>query len=115
MLEMARVLQNAGDLVGTEHRRQRQGTLGALNLLINPTLFEDPHGEEAKSGPVYLEGGPTQLPLAEQIQQVGAHLLGVQLFRTLAVIAGKPLDTAEIGSNGLFGGVAELQFLPHSL
>jgi hypothetical protein len=40
-----------------------------------------------------MEGGPTQLPLAEQIQQIGSYRLGIQLFRTLAIIASKPLDT----------------------
>ena len=87
---------------------------GPFDVGHHPGAVQDLGKEEQESAVALVKGGARDAPLIRQVQQVAAHVGGIQLDWRLVNVAQKPADGAQIGFAG-FGAVVtdfELGFHP---
>jgi hypothetical protein len=99
------VLRTTGSFFGTLGRATRATTHSRPRV----TGVEEPEGEACL--PVDVPGG---LPLLEQVEQVGADVLGAEAVGRGVEVAGEVGDVPGVGADGLGGPVAEGHVLGHA-
>ena len=94
-------VEEPGHLVGAEDDGERLGRLGAGDLLDDPLPAQGDAVEELEGEAGLLVDVPGDLPLLDQVEQVGADVLGPEVFgRGVEVLGeiGDPVDV-DVGSS----------------
>jgi hypothetical protein len=71
------------------------------------------HGEEAEGGAGLVELGPGRL-LLDEVEQVGADVLGPEVLGRSAEVAGEGGDAVDVGPDGARRQVPEAHVLDHA-
>ena len=81
MLEVKRGIQHGGHFLAAQHGREFPLDFRFGHLLDEPALFQGSRVEELERGIPYLESGPGELPLVDEMQLVVTDLLRSQMLR----------------------------------
>jgi hypothetical protein len=101
------------DLVGAEDGGELLGLLGAFDALQNPLSFEGDLVEELECGDGLVVDAPGDVLLLDQVEEVGADVVGPEGFGRPAEVAGEGGDPHGIGGDGPGGEVPELHVVDH--
>ncbi len=85
------------------------------DLIVKPALLQRFDIQKLQSTAVYLYRAGADVMVVEQIEEILANLLGAELGRRGVEMLGVALDGVDIGVNGCFREVAQLQLLDHLL
>ena len=105
--------EEPGDLVGAEDGGELLGLLGALDALQDALSFEGDLVEEPEGGDGLVVDAPGDLLLLDEVEEVGADLVGPEGLGRAAEMACECGDPHGIGVDGPGGEVPELHVVDH--
>ena len=106
-------VEEPGHLVLAEDDRERLGRLGAGDLLDDLFPAQGDAVEELQGQAGLLVDVPGDLSLLDQMEQVGADVLGPEVFGRGVEVLGEIGDPLDVASDRLGGEVVEDQVLGH--
>ena len=107
-------VEEPGHLVLAEDDRELLGRLGAGDLLDDPLPAQGDAVEELEGQAGLLVDVPGDLSLLDQVEQVGADVLGPEVFGRGVEVLGEIGDPVDVESDRLGGQVVEDQVLGHA-
>ena len=107
-------VEEPGHLVLAEDDGELLGRLGAGDLLDDPLPAQGDAVEELEGEAGLLVDVPGDLPLLDQVEQVGADVLGPEVFGRGVEVLGEIGDPLDVASDRLGGQVVEDQVLGHA-
>ena len=105
--------EEAGHFLGAENDGETLEPLGAREVredLAPPQgdVLEEPQGLE-----VEVVVGPGLSPLLDHVEEVGADVVGSEVFGGPAEMPGEAYDAVDVNGDGARGEVAQLHVLDH--
>src|SRR5262249_418602 len=107
-------VEEAGHLVLAEDDGEGLGRLGAGDLFDDPLLAQGDAVEEWEGQAGLLLDVAGDLPLLDQVEQVGADVLGPELVGRGVKVPGEVGDPVDVEADRLGGEVVEDQVLGHA-
>jgi hypothetical protein len=100
--------------LAAEDDREPLGSLGADEVLEDPVAPQGDVVEEAEGLEVLVVVAPRGPPLADQVEQVGADVVGPEEFRGFAEVAREACGAVDVDIDGAGGEVAQAHVLDHA-
>ena len=114
MLEADDGGEEAGGLLEAEDDGELLGLLGASDALQDARAFEGDLVEELQRGDGLVVDGPGDVLLLDEVEEVGADVVGAEGFGRASEMAGEGADAGDVGLDGPGGEVPELHVVDHA-